>query len=252
MKRFERCLLENKVKFIRAAREALKRDFNLIVPEGHGFTRKKIFHHIITGGKRYVHKEALKFYLSNAYTYDPDFGQRRRVSEADLLKIKEETQANIESLFSFFSGDINSCLLYPKLLDESESFFVFDFYHEEDGWEVLKLFSKKDFSSIMKLLPSPKNRPRYIVTPFYNQMYGKILKNKLSGKIKIVDLKNFEIHPKGRNFIYLYDKNEKINDLYLPYLQGKREVLKKLAGDYPVYYARLHRVPLFDFSLGES
>lgn len=241
MNNFEKHLLESKTKFIRLFREDLKKDFGVDVPEGYGFTQSDFFYFGALGEFKYVHKEAMRFILTNGDTYqehEPLNGEFP--FEADQER-KEVVNNKIEVLFNFFRSEINQHPLYPEFTRESESFLVFKYYRPEAGWGRINSLSRVDARHIKENYKPLESRSDTFATPLYNQMADKVFKHKESGEIKFVDLKSFELRPKAKPMIYFY--NGVINDLYVLGLNisPRKKLIRRFELDYPVMDARIKR-----------
>lgn len=220
-----------KIKRLLQVKTDLWIDFKIEVPEGKGFTRSDMFHFVHLDDKKYVHKESMRFILTNGYTYKVNQELTDRVSINYNPEIKKTTDINVERMFQFFREDINQFKLYPEFLGESEHFFIFKYY--EGDWENISHLSKEDSKYIRKNYVKAYKGTKETITPFYNQMSHKLVKNMKTGEIKMVDLKSLEFRPKTDLAIYMF--NDVVNDLYL--LERRFVTRKKLvqpfALDYP-------------------
>lgn len=226
-----------KIKRLHQAKADLKTDFNIDVPEGTGFTLSDMFHFIRIDDKKYVHKESMRFILTNGDTYNVNQEITEKVTINHDPEVKKKTDANMERMFQFFREDINSFKLYPEFLEESEHFFVFKYYG--DGWENLSSLTKEDSKYIRKNYVKTYKKTNETVTPFYNQMSHKLLKNIKTGEIKMVDLKSLEFRPKTDLAIYMY--NDAVNDLYLLERRfvTRSKIVAPFVMDYPGEAARI-------------
>lgn len=219
---FQTYLRNKKVELIKESYVDFKADFNVELDYGSGFTRSDFFHFVIYDGKKYVHKKAFEFLLTNGETFlvnvenPKEFMVNKNVNE--IVKHK----ANVVKMFEFFRSEINKYEIYPKLLNESEHFFVFEYYGDEDYEEILdlKLEDAKYISLHYKKATKGKNE---VVTPFFNQMYHKILRHKHSKIIKIRDIKGLEFHDNEALGILFY--NDAVN---VYYLLERRYILKSM------------------------
>lgn len=224
---------ENKVRLLNQFREDFKHDFNIDPGHGKGFTRSEYFHFGAIGNRKYVHKESMRFMLTNGESYYVG------VEALELFKVnpdqseKEKIEKNIERIFNFFRNDINNYKIYPNLLEETEHFFVFEFYELEE-WEELESLNLKDAKRITEALLPIYKKNKEIVTPFYNQMNLKFLRNKKTGEIKCRDIKSLEFRPASPLGILFY--NGYINTYYQleRRFRSREYILRDFAIDYPV------------------
>lgn len=230
-------LRQEKIKRLHQVKADLMTDLGIEVPAGKGFTRSDMFHFVAIGDKKYVHKDSMRFVLTNGLTY--------HLHEAlfDTLMINQNVEErrlideNVERMFRFFREDINDFKLYPEYLEETERFFIFRYY--DDDWENIDFLTKEDAKFIRQHYVKTYKGGKDTITPFYNQMLNKLVKNKSTGAIKMVDLKSLEFRPKTDLAIYMY--NGPINDLYLLERRfvTKKKIIAPFAIDYPVDQARI-------------
>ncbi|WP_408098570.1 hypothetical protein ACJVC5_06555 [Peredibacter sp. HCB2-198] len=226
-----------KIKRLHQAKADLKTDFNIDVPEGTGFTRSDMFHFIRIGDKKYVHKESMRFILTNGDTYNVNQEISDNVVINQNPEIRKKTDDNVARMFQFFREDINKFPLYPEFLEESPHFFVFRYYAGD--WENISRLTKEDSKFIRKHFVKTYKNTKETITPFYNQMSHKLVKNMKTGEIKMVDLKSLEFRPKTDLAIYMY--NDAINDLYLldRRFVTRSKLVAPFAMDYPSEAARI-------------
>ncbi|MFG1483969.1 hypothetical protein ABMA79_15165 [Halobacteriovorax sp. HFRX-2_2] len=216
----EHIFREKKIEFLYAAQEKLKEEFDIDVPVGSGFGKSKSFYFIPVGKRKYVFKPALKFLVTDS----PDIDRKLNFTFEDLLK-KYRKVMNKETIL-------------PTLLEESESFLVFEYYNEEDGWFKMDDLKKGDCETVVTLTKNLWGNDKDVLFPFYNQLYSKVYKNINTGEIKIVDLKYVEIQKRRPIFMYICDYN--INTIfyfeknYNPFFKVK----DILAREYPVLEAQ--------------
>lgn len=226
-------LRNKKVEFIKESYKDFKKDYGIDLEYGQGFTRSEFFHFVAYGGKKYVHKNALRFLLTNGETYFVGLENPKEFKVNQDISMIMKTKENVEKMFYFFRHEINSYEIYPKLLEESESFFVFEYFDSEEFEEIEKL-NLKDAKFIYSHYKKATNGKKEVVTPFYNQMYRKILRNKLTNEIKVRDIKGLEFHSNDPLGILFY--NDAVNVYYLlerRYLL-KSMILKPYVTDYKV------------------
>ncbi|RZF22818.1 hypothetical protein DAY19_03330 [Halobacteriovorax vibrionivorans] len=212
----EHILREKKIEFLYASQAKLKEEFNIDVPVGTGFGKSKSFYFIPVGNKKYVFKPALKYLVTEA----PD--------------IDRSVDFTFDELLEKYRKVMNKKTILPTLLEESESFLVFEYYREENGWFKMDDLKENDGKVIVELTKNLWGNDRRVLFPFYNQLYSKVYKNVETGEIKIVDLKYVEIQKRRPIFVYICDYN--INCLY--YLEKNRNpffnVKNILAREYPI------------------
>ncbi|MEH0860340.1 hypothetical protein [Halobacteriovorax sp. DPLXC-1] len=216
----EHILREKKIEFLYASQAKLKEEFNIDVPVGTGFGKSKSFYFIPVGNKKYVFKPALKYLVTEA----PD--------------IDRSVDFTFDELLEKYRKVMNKKTILPTLLEESESFLVFEYYREENGWFKMDDLKENDGKVIVELTKNLWGNDRRVLFPFYNQLYSKVYKNVETGEIKIVDLKYVEIQKRRPIFVYICDYN--INCLY--YLEKNRNpffnVKNILAREYPIVDAQ--------------
>jgi hypothetical protein len=217
-----------------------KKDFWIDLPHGKGFTKSDFFHFAEVDGKKYVHKEAMRFVLTNGGSYflhqkAPE-GNTINTNAAEIQKI----DLIPEKMFSFFRNDINNHKIYPKLLSESENFFVFEFY-DDTHWTRLDHLTPEDSKYIKQHYVPHHRNTKEVVTPFFNQMVKKLFRNNSTGEIVMVDLKSLEFRPVSNLAVLMY--NGRVNDLYLLERRfvTRKYILKPYALDYPVHFTSLIR-----------
>jgi len=217
-----------------------KKETGISLPHGHGFTRSDFVHFFSYEGKKYVHKEAMRFILTNGDTYSVHEKRQEEVlgSLAAKPDIKKQVDANVEKMFSFFRKEINDNKLFPELLSETDKFFIFKFYDKEE-WTPLEELTAQDCLYIKKVFVGFNKGKKEIVTPFYNQMANKLFRHNESGEIVMIDLKGLEFHPNGPLSILM--NNTYVNDLYLLERRywTRSYILKPYAMDYSVAKTRL-------------
>ena len=236
--KFNLYLRSEKIKWIHKFSEDFNKDFGVELPHGTGFTKSDFFHFAAVDGKKYVHKEAMKFVLTNGGTYSEHQERPIDFKLNSNLKETEKIDLNIARMFNFFRNDINQYKLYPAFLSETEHFFIFKYY-DSNEWTSLDILLKKDSEYIKKSYVRYIKGTNEVVTPFFNQMINKLFRNNSTGEIIMVDLKSLEFRPKSNLSILMY--NGRINELYLleRFFWTKSFILRPYAIDYPVKYTQL-------------
>lgn len=226
-----------KIKHLHQVKTDLWTDFKIEVPAGTGFTRSEMFHFVRIEDKKYVHKESMRFVLTNGYTYNVNQELMDIVSINTDPEMKKKTDINVERMFQFFREDINEFKLYPELIGESEHFFIFKYY--DGDWDNISRLTKEDSKYIRKNYVKTYKNTNETVTPFYNQMSHKLVKNTKTGEIKMVDLKSLEFRPKTDLAIYMY--NDIVNDLYLLERRfvTRKKIVQPFTLDYPGHAANI-------------
>jgi len=201
-------LINNKARLIKQARTDLLSVYNIDYTP---FTRKLHFYFFIHENKKYVHKESLRFVYSNADTYtrdsDPTYcGLQKEFIPLDPCPFLES-----------YTGD-----LLPPLIDNNDKFLVYEFFEGDPVEEI----TKEEFCWLESEHMNSK------LTPFYNSMTYNIVR---SGKtVKLVDFKHFELKDAKPFFIYLYNKQNSVNTLYIKEGTDTRSIISHLGIDYPV------------------
>jgi len=226
-----------KIQFLYEVKEALFKDFNIEIELGQGFTKSDMFHFVVIGDKKYVYKNALKFILTNGDTYNM---HQPLTSEFIVNKNPDDQKLitdNIQRMFDFFRNDINNFKLYPELLEETENFFVFRYYDE--NWEKISSLDWKDSRYISKHFVRSYKGSKETISPFYNNMYNKLMKNMNSGEIKMVDIKSLEFRKVPNLAIYMY--SDITNNLYLLDWRfvSRKKLIEPYSLDYPAEGARI-------------
>lgn len=223
---------ENKVRLIKQFREDFEKEFGIDLGYGAGFTRAEYFHFGIHENKKYVHKESLEFSLTNGNSYYIGVKNPEYFKVNPNKKEIQSVKANVERMFNFLRGGINAYEIYPKFLKETEHFLIFEYYTDEE-WETLEQLTLEDAQYIYKHFKSATKDKKEVVTPFFNQMCQKILRNRKTGAIKIRDIKSLEFHSNDPLGILFY--NGRVNQYYLleRRFRLKSTILKPFSTDYP-------------------
>lgn len=223
---------ENKVRLIKQFREDFEKDFGIDLGYGSGFTRAEYFHFGVYEHKKYVHKESLEFSLTNGHTYFVGVENPVYFKVNPNKEEIKEVKHNVEKMFNFLRGEINTYGIYPTFLTETDHFFVFEYY-EEAQWEVLEKLTLEDAQFIYEHYKAATKNKKEVVTPFYNQMCHKILRNRKTGAIKIRDIKSLEFHTNDPLGILFY--NGRVNEYYMleRRFRLKSTILKPFSLDYP-------------------
>ena len=201
-------IINSKIKYINQAKKDL---FELYGINYTPFTRKIFFYFFIFKGKKYVHKESLRFVNSNAETYT-------RSSDPYYCNLKKEFEPlNIEPFLEKYTGN-----LLPKLLENNDKFFVYEYV---EGDPVVDINSDEFYNLKSKI-------DDVEITPFYNSMAFNLIRT--PEDIKLVDFKHLEKKTNMPFFVYFYNKEFNINSLHLSKQEDLTEVKKLLSIDYPI------------------
>lgn len=206
-------LTQSKVRLIKQARKDL---FDLYGIEHTPFTRKIYFYFFELDGKKYVHKESLRFVYSNAETYTKEIDPYY----CGLTKQYEPTP--VCEFLEAYSGNA-----LPKLLDSNDKFFVYEYI---DG-EPVDDITQDEFYQLWQY------HTEFDLTPFYNSMTYNLART--ANSIKVIDLKHFECKINMPFFIYLYNEDNGINRLYIKRGTDIKPIADHLAVDYPVANATI-------------
>jgi len=233
---FKKYLRIKKVEWLHKIHEDFHRETGIDLPHGHGFTRSDFCHFVAYEGKKFVHKGAMKFILTNGDTYSVHEKLQDTFEQKTIDKKKIDD--NVEKMFNFFRHEINGNKLFPRFLEETENFFIFQFYETED-WTPLEELTIEDSSYIRKIFLEFNKGKKEIVSPFFNQMVNKLFRHQKTGEIVMIDLKGLEFHPNGPLSILM--NNGYVNDLYLLERRywTKSYILKPYSLDYSVAKTRL-------------
>lgn len=226
-----------KIKYLYEVKDALYSDFKIDINLGTGFSKSEYFHFVSYEGKKYVYKDALKFIYTNGDTYYLHEPLTEEFVQNPDKASREEVDGKIEKMFNFFRNDINNFRLFPEFIEETEKFFVFKYYDE--GWEKLSYLTREDSKYIRKHFVWKYQNSKETITPFYNNMVHKLMRNKETGEIKMIDLKSLEFHQVPFLAIYMYSVIT--NDLYVLdwRFHSKEKLLKPFMLDYPAETARI-------------
>jgi len=206
-------LIQSKVQLIKEAQADL---FELYKIDFTPFTRKIYFYFFIHEQKKYVYKRALNFVYANADTYTNEINP----SYCNLTK--SLSPVNICKFLETYTGT-----LLPKLIDNNDKFFVYQYIEGNpiDSVTNNEFFNLKAHHESMEL------------TPFYNSMAYNLVRT--TNDIKLVDLKHFESKKNLPFFVYLYNKNNGVNSLYIEKHSALDKVVQHLALDYPMEYTKI-------------
>ena len=149
-------------------------------------------------------------------------GKLRKTKVVRKKSLQDIYGYNCEDLFNFFRKNDE---LLPQLLGETENFFIFE-YLEGD---LITDINYEDFKYL-------KRFEGYEFYPFINSLYTNLIRLK-DGTIKLIDLKhldskicNIPEYLKKNLIVFLYNKENKIGNLYIDnkiYLNEILEILKK-------------------------
>ena len=206
-------LINSKVRLIKQAKQDL---LDLYGIDASPFTRKIYFYFHVHDNKKYVHKESLRFIYSNAETYTDDIDPQvcrltKQIDPVDVCQFLEQYQGS----------------LLPQLLDSNDKFLV---YQYEDG-SLPTSINTQEFYELKQ------HHDSMDLTPFYNSMTYNILR---ADRIKLIDLKHFEVRDDKPFYVYMYNQEAGINVLYLEHDTDHQSVYKHLEKDYPVANATKH------------
>jgi hypothetical protein len=206
-------LIKSKVDLIKSARDDLLKIYGVDYTP---FTRKPYFYFFELDGKKFVHKEALRFVYANADTYT------KEVSPYYCKLIKEYNPPDICKFLESYNGDA-----LPSLLDSNSKFLVYEYI----TGDPINSLTQDEFYQLERY------HNELELTPFYNSMTYNLARTENS--IKIIDLKHFEYKINISFFIYLYNEDHGINQLYVKCNTNLESIVKHLAVDYPVDNATL-------------
>lgn len=210
---FYKYILEQKVKWMYKFAHDLKADFKINTQVGIGFKHVEYYYSAIVEKKLYVHKDALRFLMTNGGTYYGDSKEQQELKFNSNLSEIRAIDLSIDEIFQFFRGEMSETPLYPKLIMESESFFVLE-APLEDLWEPLFNLRKVDCSFLVKEYNLFYKKQKKIFSPFHRELSGEIFRNKINGDLKIFDLAKFKFHENNRFVIYFSDRM-KLNKLFV-------------------------------------
>lgn len=206
-------LINSKVQFIKEARDDFKRLYDLDCAP---FTRKIYFYFFIQNNKKYVHKRALNFVYTNADTYTND------VDPVLCGLTKQTTPINICGFLESYQGS-----LLPALLESNQSFLVYEYY----PGDAVESVTAEEFRYLKE------QHTQLPLTPFYNSMTYNLVRN--NKEIKLVDLKHFEPKDTKPFFLYLYNKDNRVNTLYVENGTNLGPIVDHLGIDYPILDATI-------------
>lgn len=144
------------------------------------FTSNQYFYFIIHNGKKFVHKQSLKYIYTNRGTFTLDEG-------LDYCKlVKEFTPIDIVSILE------NEQLPFmPRLLDANEQFLVYEF----TTGEMIQHITADDYYECKRIHAATH------LTPFYNSINGNMIRT-VSG-IVLIDFKQLDPIDQSQPF-YVY------------------------------------------------
>jgi hypothetical protein len=202
-----------KVELIKEAKQSL---LDLYGIDSTPFTRKIYFYFFIYNNKKYVYKKALNFVYSNAETYTT------ALDPVMCHLTKEIEPVRICEFLENYCGN-----LLPSLLEINDKFLVYEFEAGDpvDSITQLEFNTLRDHVETMSL------------TPFYNSMTYNLVRG--PNGIKLIDLKHFEVKDNKPFFVYLYNKDNGVNLLYVIKDTVIDSILQHLNIDYPASEATL-------------
>ena len=206
-------LIQSKVKLIKDARAKLFELYNIDYTP---FTRKIYFYFFIYEQKKYVHKESLEFVYSNAETYTEDIDPYYCNLTKCILPV------DVCNFLESYSGTF-----LPKLLDSNNTFLVYEYVNGDpiESVNQTEFFTLKLHHEAMEL------------TPFYNSMTYNLIRTEKD--VILVDLKHFENKKDLPFFVYLYNKDNCVNRLYIESTSDLDSIKQHLALDYPIDLAEI-------------
>jgi hypothetical protein len=206
-------LTNSKVEFIKSARADLLELYNIDYTP---FTRKIYFYFFKLNGKKYVHKDSLRFVYSNADTYTVD------INPNHCALNKQIDPVDIVMFLETYTGP-----LLPNLIESNSKFLVYEYIDGQPLEEITKdeFYQLKQYTSQMSL------------TPFYNSMTYNLTRS--GNDVKLVDLKHFETKTDLPFFVYFYNEDNRVNNLYTEAESNLDRILQHLNLDYPADSANI-------------
>lgn len=238
MDKFDKYLLDNKLKYIYRFVHDAKKDFGIDVKPGTGFKNIQFYYSANIDGKMYVHKDALHFVYTNADTYVEDSREIQSFKFCKDQSVIDDYNKKIETIFDFIRSDFSKCEFFPRLLDESPNFFVFECL-DEDDWEPVYRLRVDDRKDLVQKFNLAYGGKKNIVSPFKSELSGEIYRNKNSGNLRIFDMAKLKSHVNDFFVIYFCDRRN-INTLYVlkaNFLTFKKTFLKAYQADFDTEYA---------------
>lgn len=201
-------LTKCKVDLIKQARKDLRDLYGIDYTP---FTRKIYFYFFELQGKKYVHKESLRFVYANADTYT------KLIDPYYCHLTKEFVPPDVCSFLENYKGTA-----LPALLESNDKFLVYEYINGEpiDSLSVDEFYQLEQYHNDFEL------------TPFYNSMTYNLART--ANSIKVIDLKHFECKINMPFFIYLYNEDNGINKLYIKSGTDLSLIINHLITDYPV------------------
>lgn len=204
----------SKAKQIREAMADYKQEFDKNVKI---FTNKEFFYFFMDDNKKFIHKDSLRFRLTNADTYGYNINP-----EVCLLEDRKNVPSMEKEIKDIFDFIINTKSPLMPELTQTKNFLSYEFIEGEP----LKEITLEDFYILKEF------HEQHEFTPFYNSMCYNIIRTK-SG-LKIVDFKHYERKDKKPFFVYMYNQKYNVNTLYLETSTNLYQVLEYLKQDYPI------------------
>lgn len=233
MDKFSKYLVDKKVEYIYRFSKDIKKEFDIDIKLGTGFKNIQFHYSAPVDGKLYVHKDALRFVYTNADTYLEDSREIQTYKFCTDSKVIDEYNARIKTIFEFIRSGFGGSSLFPKVLDESQSFFVLE-NNDEDLWEPVFRLRKEDKVELLMEFESLYKKKKMIVSPFKSELSGEIFRHKDTGKLKIFDMRKLKIHANDFFVIYFNDWGT-INNLYIlqtSIFTFKKTLLKAYEADF--------------------
>lgn len=207
---------------IKAKKDYLE-DFN---KEAKMFTNKEFFYFFVDENTKYIHKDSLRFCLTNANTYEFDINPTKAITPTP--ETKQYFEKEIHDLFEFFTnykGD-----LLPEL-HSSENFFHYEFVIGESITSI----TNEEFFKLKELHDNSE------FTPFYNSLCYNIVREP-EGTLKVIDFKHFERKDEKPFFVYMYNEDHHINALYIEEGTDLDLVFERLDKDYKIEAKHIHYI----------
>lgn len=179
---------------------------------------KTEFFEDFSGEIKILHQE------KNYHYFEIYEGVMRKTKVVNKQSLREIYGYDCEDLFDFFRTNNE---LLPLLYGETEHFFLFEYIEGEP----IRNITKEDFNYLEKF----EGLEFY---PFFNSLYTNLIRQE-DGKIKLIDLKhldnkvcNIPDYLKDNLIVFLYNKEDRISNLYIKNKKYIEEILNILEKDY--------------------
>lgn len=215
---------QKKVDLVERANSDFLSDFGISLPRGTGFSKSDNFHFLVYKNRKYVHKYSLYHLITDADDIDKELDFSVTDFHEAIVQLKNEQQ------------------IFPKLIEESEHFYIFEYYSRDDGWFPVEFLTTDHAIWIKNEVNKLWRGKKKVLSPFYSQQYGKIVRKYGTNEIRFIDLKYMELVKKHPLFVY-FCSNEK-NDLYLieRNLNPFYSLKKRLSREYPFDKVKIHKL----------